>query len=240
MSNLNKPKFKVPEYTTTLPVSGHKVIYRGYNVADERVLMAAASSKKEDIEFYIQNTLNILSGVVLNDIDINRQPSIDARWLMLNVRGKSVGEEIEFELNKQHVVVDIRDFYVTGKRSKEDYNIKLNDEYGMIMKELTFEEEVRATAGINEENKSEVIYRMMIDSVDSIYTKDDLWKVGETLTKGDVEEFLADIPSNVSKKLYEYIAEMPTLAVDVEINGKKQTITNKEVDFLSSAPATSQ
>lgn len=239
MSNKPKPKLKQILHSVTLPVSNTLIQYRSYNVADERILVAAATAKNDDVNFYIDNTINVISGVVLNDIDIAKQPSIDARFLMLHVRAKSVGELIEFKLDGEEVAANINDFFVQNPRKNDDYKIDIDGEYGLLMRETTFEEDVRMSAEINENNKSDIIYKLMVNSVKAIYTKDEYWNVGEDISKEDVEEFLGTIPATASKKLYEFIVTMPTLAVEIFFKGTKRIITNKEVDFLSSASATS-
>ena len=77
--------YKTPEYSTTLPLSKTKIVYRPYNVGDERNLVAAVSSKDTDPDFYIRNTLNVIQGVVLSDVAINKLPAIDVRFLLLAI-----------------------------------------------------------------------------------------------------------------------------------------------------------
>lgn len=227
------PKFNTPEYSLSLPISGKNVRFRAYNVADERVLIAASESKDADSKFYAENMLKVISGVVLNDVDPSKLPAVEARLLMLHVRSKSVGEIIEVKLEDQPISIDIRKIFIDGVRAPEDYKIQLDDEFGLLMKEISFEDEVFASAGAEKEGKGSTIYKLLISSIDSIYTKDEMWKVGVDIETKDVEAFIDDIPSGISEKIYKFVANMPVLAVQVEIDGESRVITNREVDFLS-------
>src|SRR5690606_31969363 len=106
-------------YSLTLPISGETVMYRPYNVSDERLLIAAAAAKDTDKEFYINNTLNVIKQAVVNDIDVTKLPSTDVKFLLLHQRARSVGEVIEFQINKQPQSVNINDFKVVNPRSPD-------------------------------------------------------------------------------------------------------------------------
>lgn len=244
MSKKPLPTYATSQYTATLPVSGQVVKYRAYNVADERLLVAAASAKDQDKDFYVTNTLGVIQSAILNDVNARKLPSTDVRYLLLQLRGKSVGNEIEVSFKGQTVALDIDKFYVQGLRTKDDYKIKLNDSgLGLLMKDQSFEDEVMSALEVSRENPTDLIFRMIIDSVHAIYDNDDVWYVGEDITKQDVETFVGQIPSTESKPVYDFIKNMPVLAVDIDIQNNKGefetvTITNRDVDFLSSGSAT--
>lgn len=238
MSKKPFPKFTTPDYKITLPISGKDVIFRAYNVADERLLVAAAAAKDEDADFYARNTIKVIQNTIINDVNVGDLPSMDVRFLMLHLRGRSVGEEIEVTLPKQGVTaINVNDFFIDGLRDKAAYKIQLTPEMGILMREQTFAEEI-ACAIDSGENRADIIFKMMIDSVAALYDKDDVWYVGEDITKDDVTEFIGSIPSGDSAPLYEFIRDMPVIAVNINIindEGVMESvkITNREVDFLS-------
>lgn len=234
--------YKTPEYSTTLPLSKTKIVYRPYNVGDERNLVAAVSSKDTDPDFYIRNTLNVIQGVVLSDVAINKLPAIDVRFLLLAMRAKSVGEVIEFKYEDKKVEANILDFYIDNQREKSDYNIDIGGGIGIQMQDLSFEDEIRASSFTETDSmKADVFYKIMFNSIKAIYSTEQdqtVWIVGQDITTEQAEEFIRSIPGDFSRKIYEFIQNMPSLAVDITINGEKTKITDRQVDFLSSAQDT--
>lgn len=225
------PKIRTPEYNTILPLSNKKVVYRPYNVSDERILLQAAASKDEDKEFYITNTLNVIKGLVLNDVNIVTLPAIDVRFLLLHLRAKSVGEEIEFTYDKKPAAANINNFVVINPRKEEDYKIDIGGGIGIVMKDINFADEVEAST--EADDPVAVFYKMIIKSVHSIFTEDDVWIVGQDITTDDVEEFIKPIPNTESKKLYDFVTNVPYIAVKAHVLGKEVELNSKEVDFLA-------
>lgn len=242
MSKKPLPRLKQLEYSKTLPLSKKKVIFRPYNVGDERILLAAAAAKKDDKEFYVRNTLNVIQGVVLNDININTLPAVDVRYLLLSQRAKAVGETFDIKVEDQVVSINIDDFKVVNEKTADDYKIDIGNGFGLLMKDLTFEDEIKASTVIDEE-KSNVIgifFDILYNSVKSIYSEDEVWIVGEDITIEEAKEFIDSISGDASKKIYEFINNTPTIIVEVEVKGKKITLSDREVDFLDSHSNTSQ
>lgn len=229
MSKKPLPQYSTPDYTKTLPISNKVVKFRPYNVADERLLATAATAKDNDASFYIDNTLKVINRTILNDIPVNTLPAIDVKFLLLHLRAKSVGEIIELDYDGKQIAINIEEIYIKDKREKDDYKIDLGNGLGILMRDLSFEAEIKA-ASLVSESQSEAIFKILLDSIAAIYNAEDIWNVGEDITVDDVEDFIGNIPSTESKKLYQFLADSPCLAVKLE-NG--QELTSKEVDFLS-------
>lgn len=234
----NLPVYKTLEYTLTLPLSGEVVSYRPYNVGDERNLIAAQAAKDDDPKFYITNTIKVIQGAVLNGVDIGKLPAVDVRFLLLKQRAKSVGEVVEFQIDKKPVSFNIDDLYVKGKREKKDYEIDIGSGYFLKMQDLTFADEVEAASAVVKGKEHEVFYNLVLASINSIYTQDDVWVIGQDISKEDAQSFLFGIPKDAAQPIYDFIEAAPAIAVDVEIEGKKQTFTDKDIDFLGSVSAT--
>lgn len=235
------PKYKQLEHSLILPLSQKQVTYRPYTVADERVLIAAAAARESDPNFYITNTLSVINGAITNDVDIRRLPGIDVRYLLLAQRAKSVGELIEFETeDKKRGTINLDDVKLVNPKTKQDYLIDIGQGLGVKMRDLLFEEEIKFSAVSIPKNPDEatgvqakIFYDMIISSVESVYDENDAWVVGEDITREEVEEFINDIPTSISSKLYEFASMVPYLEAKAIVDGEEQIITSKEVDFLS-------
>lgn len=83
---------QVAKYETVLPSSGKKVTFRPFTVKEEKFLLQARETKKtKDIEDVI---MNLLKACV--ETPFNRLTVLDCQWLFLQLRAKSVSDEIEF------------------------------------------------------------------------------------------------------------------------------------------------
>lgn len=232
MTKKSLPQIKTPEYSVTLPLSGEKVRFRPYNVGDEKILLQASSAKDQDNTFYVNNTLNVIRGSILDDsVNIDSIPSIDIKYLLLQQRSKSVGEEIEFSYDGVPTSVNINDFVVVNPRKSEDFKIDIGGGVGIQMREVTFSEEINSAT--KSENEVDAFYELILHSIKSIYTDEDVWVVGQDITREELEEFIKPIPTTESKKLYEFVTNGPYIAVKANINGKEVELTSKEVDFLA-------
>ena len=91
------PKIATPSYELELPSSGKTIKYSPFLVKEEKVLVIAMES--EDTK-QITNAIKALlkSCVQTKGIKIETLPTFDIEYLFLNIRGKSVGEELEVNI----------------------------------------------------------------------------------------------------------------------------------------------
>ena len=91
------PKISTPTYELELPSSGQTIQYRPFLVREEKLLVIAMES--EDTK-QITNAIKtvIKSCILTKNIKVENLPTFDIEYLFLNIRGKSVGEEIEVNI----------------------------------------------------------------------------------------------------------------------------------------------
>lgn len=224
-------------FPITLPSSKKKLEFRPFTVGDERILLAAEQSRADDPDFYIKNTLQVLRGVI-NDTEgmLDTLPYIDVEYLLLQLRAKSVGEDVEIKFRDtddkvQQTTINFEAFRLETNPEHE-YKVKITDTIGLVMKDLTFADKIRQTA-MQKKSQSDLIFTTLIDCIESVYDEDRVYTVGVDTDKGEVQKFIEGL-SGVSSKLYKFIATMPQLKVDVKLkNGSTQTLTSTEIDFLA-------
>ena len=87
------PKIATPSYELELPSTGKTIKYRPFLVKEEKLLVIALES--EDIK-QITNAIKavIRACVLTKGIKVETLPTFDIEYLFLNIRGKSVGEDI--------------------------------------------------------------------------------------------------------------------------------------------------
>ena len=99
---------KTPEHEVTLS-NNAKVKYRPFLVKEEKILLLAVENNVE--EEMVQTLINTVQTCVLSDIDVTKLPVYDFEWLWLNIRSKSIGEQVELKLkcpDDEQQVVDYK------------------------------------------------------------------------------------------------------------------------------------
>ena len=91
------PKIATPTYELELPSTGETIQYRPFLVKEEKILVIALESEDN------KQITNAIKGVIKNciktkGIKVEQLPTFDIEYLFLNIRGKSVGEEVEVNL----------------------------------------------------------------------------------------------------------------------------------------------
>ena len=88
------PKISTPTYELVIPSIKKKIKYRPFLVKEEKVLIIAMES--EDTQ-HIANAIKevISSCIITRGIKVDELSTFDIEYLFLNIRGKSVGEEVE-------------------------------------------------------------------------------------------------------------------------------------------------
>ena len=91
------PKIATPSYELELPSTGKTIQYRPFLVKEEKLLVIALES--EDTK-QITNAIKavIRACILTKGVKVESLPTFDIEFLFLNIRGKSVGEEIDVNL----------------------------------------------------------------------------------------------------------------------------------------------
>ena len=91
------PKISTPNYELELPSSGQMIKYRPFLVREEKLLVLALETEdNKQITTAIKNVIK--NCIETKGIKVETLPTFDIEYLFLNIRGKSVGEEIEVNL----------------------------------------------------------------------------------------------------------------------------------------------
>jgi hypothetical protein len=142
------PTIVTPTYELELPSTGKKVKYRPFLVKEEKLLVLALESEDtKQITTAIRSVLK--SCIQTRGVKVDSLPTFDIEFLFLNIRGKSVGEEIEVKLiapddgeTSVPVTINIDDIKVS--KGKDHTNkIKLDDSLIMEMKYPSLDEFVK-------------------------------------------------------------------------------------------------
>ena len=197
------PKIATPTYELELPSTGKTISYRPFLVKEEKLLVLALES--EDTK-QITNAIKAVlkSCVQTKGIKVETLPTFDIEFLFLNIRGKSVGEELEVnvicpddEETQVKVTINLDDIQI---EKSEDHNnqIRLDDQLMMEMKYPSLDEFIKNNFDFKNENALDQSFQLIASCIDKVYTEDEVWATADC-TKREVTEFLEGMNSNQFK-----------------------------------------
>ena len=217
------PKIATPSYELELPSSGKTIQYRPFLVKEEKLLVIALES--EDTK-QITNAIKavIKSCVLTKGIKVESLPTFDIEFLFLNIRGKSVGEDIDLKLicpddEKTEVNVSISlDDIKVQKPEGHSNQIKLDNNLMMELKYPSLNEFIKNNFDPNDStrNPMDQSFDLIGSCIDKIYSEDEVW-AADDCSKKEINEFLDSMNSNQFKEVEKFFETMPKLSHTVKV-----------------------
>jgi len=227
------PKISTPTYTLELPSSGQTIKYRPFLVKEEKLLVIALES--EDTK-QITNAIKVVikNCISTKDIKVETLPTFDIEYLFLNIRGKSVGEQVNVNIicpddNETNVSVSINLDDIKVERTEEHTNkIKVDNNIMMEMKYPSLEQFIKNNFDFNNENAMEQSFDLISSCIDKIYTEDEVWSTAD-VTKKELNEFLESMNSSQFKEIEKFFETMPKLSHKIKITNPKTKVESEVV-----------
>ena len=227
------PKIATPTYELELPSTEKTVNYRPFLVKEEKLLVLALES--EDTK-QITNAIKAVlkSCVQTKGIKVETLPTFDIEFLFLNIRGKSVGEELEVnvicpddEETQVKVTINLDDIQI---EKSEDHNnqIKLDDELMMEMKYPSLDEFIKNNFDFKNENAMDQSFQLIASCIDKIYNEEEVWATADC-TKKEVNEFLEQMNSSQFKEIETFFETMPKLSHTIKVTNPKTKVESDVV-----------
>lgn len=139
MTNLNLSNASLPQYTMTLPVSGIITKFRPFVVKEEKILLMALQSKS--INQINDAMRNVITACTNGVVDTRKICAADAEYAFLQIRSKSVGEEVKPQVTctncSKETSIKIKLDEITIKpvnKPQKDTNIKITDDLTVVMR----------------------------------------------------------------------------------------------------------
>ena len=227
------PKIATPTYELELPSTGKSIKYRPFLVKEEKVLVIALESEdNKQITNAIKAVLK--SCILTKGVRVESLPTFDIEYLFLNIRGKSVGEDIEVNLicpddGKTQVPVTINIDDVQIQRTEGHTNkIKLDSSLMMELKYPSLSEFIKNNFDFNEQNVMDQSFEMIASCVDKIYNKEEVWAAADC-TKKEITAFLESMNTNQFKEIEKFFETMPKLSHKVNITNPNTKVESEVV-----------
>ena len=175
------PTIETPTYELKLHSSNKKVRYRPFLVKEEKILIIALESKDQ---MGITNAVkDVLKKCILTKgIDVDSLPTFDIEYLFLNIRAKSIGEDIKLTVTcpddgetKVPVTIYVDEIKVTKPRGHTK-DVVLDDKMTLRMKYPSLNQFIENNFNTDdEETLVDKTFRVVADCMDTIYTGEDAW-----------------------------------------------------------------
>ena len=227
------PKIATPTYELELPSTGASIQYRPFLVKEEKVLVIALES--EDNKQITNAIKAVLKSCILSKgIKVEDLPTFDIEYLFLNIRGKSVGEDLDVNIicpddNKTQVPVTIAlDEIEVQKDDNHTNKIKVDDSIMMEMKYPSLEQFIKNNFDFNDKNAMDQSFELIASCIDKIYTEDEVWASADC-TKKEMKDFLEQMNSNQFKEIEKFFETMPKLSHSISVTNPKTKVESEVV-----------
>ena len=221
------PTIETPTYELKLHSSNKKVRYRPFLVKEEKVLIIALESKNEnEITNAVKDVLK--KCILTKGIDVDSLPTFDIEYLFLNIRAKSIGEDIKLTVTcpddnetKVPVTVYVDEIKVV-KPKGHTKDIKLDDKLTLRMKYPSLNQFIESNFTTDDEAETLVdkTFRVVADCIDTIYTEEDAWDTKD-YTPQERMDFVEQLNSSQYKKVEKFFSTMPKLTHTIEVVNPK-------------------
>ena len=227
------PKIATPTYELTLPSTGKTVQYRPFLVKEEKLLVIALESEdNKQITTAIKAVLRAC--VLTKGIKVENLPTFDIEYLFLNIRGKSVGEELDVNVicpDDEITEVPVK-IYLDEIEVQNDENhskqIKLDDTLMMEIKYPSLDQFIKSNFDFTDKNQMDQSFQLIASCIDKVYSEDEAWTTADC-TKKEVNEFLEQMNSSQFKEIETFFTTMPKLQHTIKVTNPNTKVESDVV-----------
>ena len=219
------PKIATPTYELEIPSTKKKIKYRPFLVKEEKILLLAMETNDpKEIAESVKNVIN--NCIITRGVKVDKLSTFDIEYLFLNIRGKSVGEEVEVmvtcpddEETQVPMVINLDEIKVV-QDPKHNRDIKLDDELTLRMKYPSLNEFVKSNFSNEEDMSIDDTFGMITEYIEQIYSEEESWASSDSTPK-ELREFLEQLTSTQFKEIETFFETMPKLAHTITIKNPK-------------------
>ncbi len=224
------PKLVAPTYELELPSTGDTIKYRPFLVKEEKILLLAMES--EDEKQMTNAVKTILKNCILSKIKIDDLATFDIEYLFLNIRAKSVGEEIELNITCPDddettvpVKINVEDIKVQ-KSDSHNRIIQLNDTVSIVMKYPSMETFVKTNLSSNA--NAEDVFDIASSCIDQVIDNEEVYEV-KSFSKKEISDFMDSMDTAQFLKLQQFFESMPKLSHKITVTNPNTNVTSDVV-----------
>ncbi len=220
------PEIATPIYTLTLPSTKKKIKYRPFLVKEQKLLILAMEN--EDQEQILDAITNTIQACLLTKIDVKDMALFDIEYLFMQIRARSISEEVELKVTCQddgETTVDVKfmvdDIKVEFPKGHTNI-IKLTDDLTVEMKYP----DIDYFTKINFMEETPDEYELVAKCIKRVYVGEDDY------TSDSLEEskaWVEGLTNQQFEKIQQFFETMPTLRHVLKVKNPKTKVVNEVV-----------
>ena len=217
------PEIATPIYTLTIPSTKKKVKYRPFLVKEQKLLILAMEN--EDQEQILDAITNTIKACLITKVDMATLALFDIEYLFLQIRARSISEEIEMRVtcgDDGETTVDVKfmvdDVKVNFPKGHTNI-IKLDDNLTIEMQypDLDY------FAKINFMDEKVDEYELVAKCIKRVYVGEDDF-TSDSLDES--KEWVEGLTNNQFEKIQSFFETMPTLRHVLKVKNPKTKVVN--------------
>ena len=224
------PKITAPTYELVLPSSGRKVRYRPFLVKEEKLLIIAMES--EDTKQITEAVKNVLKNCILTrGIKVEKLATFDIEYLFLNIRGKSVGEDVEVMITcpddgetQVPALINLDDIKVVTS-DEHTTDIKVDDTLSIRMKYPSMDEFIKNNFDVTDMDIDDT-FKLIASCIEQVYSEEESWSASDCTNK-ELVEFIDQLGSKQFKEIEKFFETMPKLTHTLKVVNPKTKVENE-------------
>jgi len=216
-------------YHLVIPSSNKEIKYRPFLMKEEKTLLTAMESKDNKVIF--NSLLDTIKSCVKDDIKVNALTSFDIEYMFLQIRSKSVGENVkiglecteckhvnEIEIKLDDIKIDVPEINKT---------IQLDDKIALEVDWPSFNDLIKTNV-TSEVPTAEQMFELMQYCFRAIITDDERINLKD-VSKNELKEFIESMNTGQFTKLRDFIENIPKLQHTVNFECSSCGKHNKQV-----------
>jgi len=209
----------LPTFEVTLPLSKDVVKFRPFVMKEEKLLLMAAESKDEKDVFHAIDSA--VRGCTFDKVSCDSHSMVDVQYLFLQIRGKSVGEELEYNLicgecsSKTPGFLNLEEIKVKEVQGHSN-KVSISNDVVVTMKYP----KVKHLAVLSQEDSDiEKVYDVVAECIETIQTSEEVFSLDNSSLK-DMREFVDNLTAAQFEKIQKFFGTMPAIRHTIEFNCK--------------------
>jgi hypothetical protein len=202
-------------------------------VKEEKVLIIAMES--EDTKQITNAVKTVIKNcIITRGVKVEALSTFDIEYLFLNIRGKSVGEEVEVLVTcpddgiTQVPVTIPLDEITVQENEKHSRDIKLDSDLTLRMKYPSMEEFVKSNFAIGDDISLEDTFEIVSSCIDQVYNEEESWSASEC-SKKELADFMEQLSSKQFKQIETFFETMPKLSHTFKVKNPKTDVESEVV-----------
>ena len=223
------PKIATPSYELVIPSSKKKVKFRPFLVKEEKILILAMES--QDNTQIASAVKDVISNCILSrGIKVDKLSTFDIEFLFLNIRGKSIGEDVEVMVTcpddgktqvPTRIMLDDIKIQISDDHNQD---IRLDDDYTLRMKYPSLDEFIKNNFNAAGDINVDDTFDLIASCIEQVYSEEESWAASDC-TKKELSQFVEQLNSSQFKEIEKFFETMPKLSHTVKVinpNTKKE------------------